>query len=309
MRSFSWLRGSEAMRVFLAVLMAVPALALAQPKGVETVPVTSTAVAGNVHMLVGAGGNIGVSVGPDGLLIVDDQFAPLAKKIHATLDTLSKKPIVYVLNTHWHGDHTGGNATFGREGKIVAHREVRTRLAMGQKTGSGDIPAAPKEALPVITYDSGMSIYFNGEEIRLTHLPSGHTDGDTLVYFVGSNVLHTGDQFVDGFPFIDVSSGGSLEGYLRNVEKVLQTLPAGAKIIPGHGKVAERADLERFVAMLRETTGLVRTQLAAGKTLEQVKAAGLPEQYKRWGEGFIKTDRWLETVYRGLQPGTAKDAK
>ncbi|WP_233577504.1 MBL fold metallo-hydrolase [Citreicoccus inhibens] len=297
----------------------VPALALAADPEVDPdkVPVRSTPVAGNIHFIEGAGGNIAASAGPDGLLIVDDQFAPMAKKIHATLDKLSKKPIVYVLNTHWHGDHTGGNAIFGREGRIVAQREVRVRLASVQKSPKGETPAAPKEALPVITYDTGMSLYFNGEEVRLTHLPAGHTDGDTLVYFVGSNVLHMGDQFFAGtFPFIDVGTGGSVEGYVRNAEQVLKTLPAGAKIIPGHGKLCERADLERFVTMLRETTSLVRTQLAAGKTLEQVKAAGLPPQFKSWGEGYVSQDVWLETLYHGLQakpeaarPEVAKDAK
>ncbi|MCE9670935.1 MBL fold metallo-hydrolase [Myxococcus stipitatus] len=296
------------MRSLLAVLVTVPALALAQPAGVEKVPVTSTPVAGNVHLLVGAGGNIAVSVGPDGLLIVDDQFEPLAPKIHKALDKLSQAKIAYVLNTHWHGDHTGGNAVFGREGRIVAQREVRTRLAAGQDQGSrGVIAPAKKEALPVITYDTGMSLYFNGEEVRLTHLPAGHTDGDTLVYFTGSNVMHTGDQFVlDSFPFVDVASGGSLEGYVRNVEQVLQTLPPNVKIIPGHGALTDRAGMERFVAMLRETVSLVRAKRDAGKTLEQVKAEGLPEKYKVYGEGFIKQDFWLETVYRGLEKGAAK---
>ncbi|NTX11245.1 MBL fold metallo-hydrolase [Myxococcus sp. CA056] len=296
------------MRSLLAVLVAIPSLALAQLKDVEKVSVTSSPVAGNVHMLVGAGGNIGVSVGPDGLLIVDDQFEPLAPKIHKALDKLSKAKIAYVLNTHWHGDHTGGNAVFGREGRIVAHREVRTRLVVGQDRGDrGVVPPAKKEALPVITYDTGMSLYFNGEEIRLTHLPAGHTDGDTLVYFTGSNVMHTGDQFfVDAFPFIDVNSGGSVEGYVRNVEKLLQTLPADVKIIPGHGPLTDRAGLERFVGALRESVALVRTRREAGKTLEQVKAEGVPEHLKSFGEGYIKTDVWLETVYRGLEKGAAK---
>lgn len=297
------------MKALLAALVVLPSVALAQPAGVEKAPVKSIPVAGNVHMVVGAGGNIGVSVGPDGLLMVDDQFAPLAPKIHAALDKLSKKKIAFVLNTHWHGDHTGGNATFGKEGHIVAQSQVRTRLASEQKRGGQSIPAAPKEALPVITYDDGMSLWFNGEEIKLTHLPAGHTDGDTMVHFVGSNVIHMGDQFVvDTFPFVDVESGGSLEGYVRNVERVLQTLPPGVKLIPGHGTLAGREDLERFVTMLRDTVALVRGKRDAGKTLEQVKAEGVPEQYKSWGTGFIKTDKWLETIYRGLEQGAGKAA-
>jgi glyoxylase-like metal-dependent hydrolase (beta-lactamase superfamily II) len=295
------------MKALLAALVALPTLAFAQQQDFSKVQVTSTKVAGNVHMLTGAGGNIGVSVGPDGLLIVDDQFAPLAPKIHAALDKLSKRQVEFVLNTHWHFDHTGGNAAFAREGHIVAHREVRTRMSTAQKVFGNVIPPSPKEALPDLTYDQGMSLWFNGEEIKLTHLPAGHTDGDTLVHFTGSNVLHTGDQFVvDAFPFVDLASGGSLDGYVRNVERLLQTLPPDVKIIPGHGPLAAREDLERFATMLRDTVALVRTKREAGKTLEQVKAEGVPEQYKSWGAGFIKTDFWLETVYKGLEQGAGK---
>ncbi|MBZ4417995.1 MBL fold metallo-hydrolase [Myxococcus sp. RHSTA-1-4] len=295
------------MRSLLAVLVAVPSVALAQLPDPAKAQVTSSPVAGNVHMLMGAGGNIGVSVGPDGLLIVDDQFEVLAPKINKALDKLSKAKISYVLNTHWHFDHTGGNGVFGREGRIVAHREVRTRLLVGADMGAfGVIPPAKKEALPVITYDTGMSLYFNGEEIRLTHLPAGHTDGDTLVHFTGSNVVHMGDHFfVDSFPFIDLKSGGSVEGYLRNIEQVLKTLPAGAKIIPGHGPLAGREELERFVATIRESVTLVRAKREAGKTLAQVKAEGMPEKFKPWGAGFINQDMWLETVFTSLEQSAA----
>jgi glyoxylase-like metal-dependent hydrolase (beta-lactamase superfamily II) len=298
------------MRSLLAVLLAIPSVALAQIPDIDfaKATVTSAPIAGNVHMLTGVGGNIGVSVGPDGLLIVDDQFEALAPKINKALDKLSKAKIVYVLNTHWHFDHAGGNAVLGREGHIVAHREVRTRLVTGGDMDIfGVMPAAKKEALPVITYDSSMSIYFNGEEIRLTHLPSGHTDGDTLVHFVGSNVLHMGDHFfVGSFPFVDMKSGGTVEGYLRNIEKVLHTLPQGAKIIPGHGPVAGREELERFVATIRESVALVRAKREAGKTLAQVQAEGLPEKFKPWGAGFITQDIWLKTVFTSLEQGAKK---
>lgn len=291
------------MKSLLAVLVAVPSVALAQLPDPAKANVTSEPVAGNVHMLTGVGGNIGVSVGPDGLLIVDDQFEVIAPKIHKALGKLSKAKVSYILNTHYHFDHTGGNAVFGREGKIIAQREVRTRLIAGADMGPmGKIPPAKKEALPFITYDTGMSLYFNGEEIRLTHLPAGHTDGDSTVYFVGSNVLHMGDHFfVDTFPFIDLQGGGSVEGYLANIEKVLATLPQGVKIIPGHGPLAGRAELERFVATIRETVQIVRTKREAGKTLAQVKAEGLPEKFKSWGAGFINTDTWLETVFTSLE--------
>lgn len=304
-------------KLFLSALLLLPGAALAQfdPASLAKVQVKSSAVAGNVHMLEGAGGNIGVSAGPDGILIVDDQFEPLVPKIREALGKLTKgknKKPEYVLNTHWHFDHTGGNALFGREGTIVAHKHVRTRLINGLESAAlgMKIPPAPKEALPVITYDQGLSIFFNGEEIQVTHLPAGHTDGDSIVYFTGSNVLHMGDLFTgEKYPFIDLESGGSLEGYLRNVEQVLRTLPAGVKIIPGHGALAGREGLENVAAMLRDTVDLVKGKIAAGKTLEQVKAEGMPEKYKSWGDGFIKPDQWLTIAYQSLsgqKPGAAK---
>ncbi len=294
------------MKALLAALTLVPALALAQMPDFSKVQVTSTPVAGNVHMLVGAGGNVAVSVGPDGVLVVDDQFAPLASKLNAAIDKLSKQKIQYVLNTHWHFDHVGSNPVLGKEALIVAHDKVRMRLASEQKVFGQPVAALPKEGLPVITYDNQMSLFFNGEEIRLTHLPAGHTDGDTAVYFTQSNVLHTGDQFiVDMFPFFDMENGGTVDGYMRNLESLLQTLPAGVKIIPGHGPLAKKEDMERMVAMLKETTALVRSQRDAGKTLEQVQAQGVPEKYKSWGGSFIKEPRYLEFLYKGL-PGSAK---
>ncbi|WNG51161.1 MBL fold metallo-hydrolase [Archangium minus] len=304
-------------KLFLSALLLLPGAALAQfdPASLAKVQVKSSAVAGNVHMLEGAGGNIGVSSGPDGILIVDDQFEPLVPKIREALGKLTKgknKKPEYVLNTHWHFDHTGSNAVFGREGTIVAHKHVRTRLLNGLESAAlgMKIPPAPKEALPVITYDQGLSIFFNGEEIQVTHLPAGHTDGDSIVYFTGSNVLHMGDLFTgEKYPFIDLESGGSLEGYLRNVEQVLQTLPAGVKIIPGHGAISGREGLENVAGMLRDTVALVKGKLAAGKTLEQVKAEGMPEKYKSWGDGFIKPDQWLTIAYQSLsgqKPGATK---
>jgi glyoxylase-like metal-dependent hydrolase (beta-lactamase superfamily II) len=297
------------MKKLLLSALLLPGMALAQMGDLSKVQVKSTPVAGNVHMLEGAGGNIGASVGPDGVLIVDDQFAPLVPKIREALGKLAKGKVKakgpvspeYVLNTHWHFDHTGGNAAFGREGRIVAHSHVRTRLMNGQTLMGMKIDPAPKEALPVITYDQGISLFFNGEEIQVTHLPAGHTDGDSMVYFTGSNVLHLGDHFTgDKYPFIDLESGGSLEGYLRNVERVLQTLPAGVKIIPGHGALSGREELERFATMLRDTVELVKGKIAAGKTLEQVTTEGMPEKYKSWGDAFIKPEQWLTMAYQSL---------
>src|SRR5262249_53014294 len=194
------------------------ALAVAQ-QDFDKVEIKATEVAGTVYMLEGAGGNIGVSAGDDGLLIVDDQFAPLAPKIEAALKGIADKPLKFVLNTHWHGDHTGGNAAFGMKAPIIAQTNVRKRLLEGN--AQRQIPPAPKEALPVVTFDEDVTIHFNGEDIHVVHYPHGHTDGDAIIYFPSSNVLHMGDDFFNGrFPFIDVSSGGSVKGLIANIEKV-----------------------------------------------------------------------------------------
>jgi len=261
------------------------------------VEIKATKVSGNVYMLQGSGGNIGVSVGADGILIVDDQFAPLADKIKAALKTLGEGKLKFILNTHYHGDHTGGNAVFGPEAPIIAQTNVRKRL---QTPPQGQQPA-PKEALPVITFDQSVSVHFNDEEIRVLHFPHGHTDGDAIIFFTSSNVVHMGDDFFNGmFPFVDIDSGGDVAGYVKNVGDVLAKLPAGARIIPGHGPLATADDLKKFHDMLVATTGIVQQKIKAGKTLDQIKAEGLPTEWQPWGTGFIKTDRWIETIYRSF---------
>ncbi len=273
-------------------------------RDLSQVEIKTIKVAGNVHMLEGAGGNIGVTAGPDGILIVDDQFAPLAEKIRAALKQLNPGALKFVLNTHWHGDHTGSNAALGKEATLVAHTNVRKRLAAGSQTPGRIVPPAPREALPVITYDNAVSFHFNGEEIRVIHYPAGHTDGDSVIFFTTSNVIHMGDDFFAGrFPFVDLDSGGSVEGLIRNIGDVIQKAPAGVKLIPGHGPVSTIDDMKAYHAMLRETSELIRERIRQGKTLEQAKAEGLPEKWKEWGTGFINTDRWIETLYRSFKQG------
>jgi glyoxylase-like metal-dependent hydrolase (beta-lactamase superfamily II) len=269
------------------------------------VEIKVTKVAGNVYMLEGAGGNIGVSVGPDGILIVDDQFAPLGDKIKAALKTLGEGKLKFVLNTHYHGDHTGGNVVFGPEAPIIAQTNVRKRLTEEQKSKffNRTTPPSPKEALPVITFDQSVSVFFNGEEIKVIHFPHGHTDGDSVIFFTGSNVVHMGDDFFNGrFPVVDLEAGGDVEGLINNVGGIVERLSKvpGVKVIPGHGPLSDVAGLKSFHRMLVETTDIVRKRIAAGKTLEQIKAEGLPEEWKPWGTGFIKTDVWLTLVYNSL---------
>jgi cyclase len=284
----------------LSIIVCVPAF-LAGAQDLSKVEITSSRVAGSVHMLQGAGGNIGVSVGADGILIVDDQFAPLADKIRAALKKLGEGKLRYVLNTHWHGDHTGSNAQFGVEASIIAHDNVRKRLSGEMKPASGTATPAPKEALPVITFDQSLSVHFNGEEIRAIHYPRGHTDGDSIIFFTGSNVVHMGDDFFNGmFPYIDLGSGGDVEGYERNVAAAITRIPPGAKIIPGHGPLATIDDLKTFHAMLVETIGIIRQRMKAGKTLEQIQTEGLPDKWKSWGSGFINTRTWINIVHQSL---------
>ena len=258
------------------------------------VEIKTTHVAGNVYMLQGDGGNIGVSAGPDGLLIVDDEFAPLADKIEAALKQINPGKLKFVLNTHFHGDHTGANAHFGRQAPIIAHANVRRRLAR--------TPLA-REALPVVTFDESLSVHFNGEEIKVIHVPSGHTDSDSLIIFTRSNVVHMGDQFFCGrFPNIDLGGGGDVRGYIRNVEQAIEKIPPAARIIPGHGPLGTIEDLTTFREMLADTSSFVEKEIASGKTMDQVKAEGLPEKWKSWDQPPIRADRWIDILYRGLTP-------
>jgi glyoxylase-like metal-dependent hydrolase (beta-lactamase superfamily II) len=276
----------------------------AQQRDFSQVQIKATKVAGNVYMLEGSGGNIGVSVGAYGILIVDDQFAPLADKIRATLKGLNPGKLRFILNTHWHGDHTGGNVEFGPEAPIIAHDNVRKRLATEQRSEffNRTTPPSPKEALPVITFDQALSVHFNEEEIRAIHYPRGHTDGDSVIFFTSSNVVHLGDNFFAGaFPFVDLDSGGSVDGLTKNIGEIIAKIPAGAKLIPGHGPISTIEDLKAYHGMLQETTEIVRQKIAAGQTLDQIKGEGLPAKWQSWGAGFIKTDMWIETVYRSLR--------
>jgi len=271
------------------------------------IEIKSERVAGSVYMLYGvggfAGGNIGVSVGEDGVVLVDDQFAPLVPKIEAALKDITTAPVRFILNTHFHGDHTNGNAVFGSKSVIVAQDNVRKRILARDDFGGKPGTPAPKQALPIITFDSRVSIHLNGEDIRGIHFPAGHTDGDTVVHFTESNVVHMGDDFFNGmYPFIDLESGGSVKGYAAAVQTVLSELPADVKIIPGHGSLATKGDLERYLAMLNGSIAAVEKGIEEGKTVDQLKAAKILAKYDaEWGGGFLKSDAFIAELYNGLK--------
>jgi glyoxylase-like metal-dependent hydrolase (beta-lactamase superfamily II) len=291
----------------LAGLLLCTSIAAAQQQDFSKVEVKAQHVAGNVHMLTGAGGNIGLSVGPDGVLIVDDQYAPLVPRIRAAIATVTNQPVRFVLNTHWHVDHVGGNADFAKDATLVAHDNVRQRLAEGHPGIRGRVvPPAQAEALPVITFDQSLTFHFNGEPIRALHFPRGHTDGDVIVFFPKSNVVHMGDLFVTyGLPFVDVASGGSLLGTIDGVEKAMAAVPDDVKVIPGHGPVSSKADVLAFAAMLRDCVRLVEQAMQKGQSLQQMQEAGVLAKYDHLGKGSIKTASFVELIYnelRGAQP-------
>jgi cyclase len=291
--------------LLVATLASVAGIASAQQQDFSKVEIKVTKVSGNVYMLEGSGGNIAASVGEDGIVIVDDQFAPLADKIRAALKGITDKPLRFIINTHYHFDHTGGNLPL-HDATIVAHDNVRKRLATSNILGNGgslkmEQPANPQEALPVITFQHDVTLHVNGEDIRALHAPSGHTDGDSIVFFPKSNVVHFGDDFVRyGFPFIDINGGGSSKGMIAALENAMTQLPADAKVIPGHGALATIEDVRSFVTMLKETRGVVEKAVKAGKTLEQLKQDKVLAPWQKYSGQMISADLFIETLYNEL---------
>lgn len=286
------------MKNIFALLLLFSGLPLSAQDGP---PLQTQQVSEKIYMISGRGGNIGVSVGADGLLMVDDKFADLADAIRAELKTLSADKLAFLLNTHYHGDHTGGNESFGATTPIIAHDNVRTRLAMERRRGDQVTPGAPPVALPVITFDHSLSIHFNGEEINVLHAPHAHTDGDAVIFFSGSNVVHMGDTFFNArFPYVDIDSGGKVQGVIDIVKTVLDKTNKDTKIIPGHGDIATPKELRAYLSMLEETRATIAKGIKAGKTIEELQKAGLGEQWAAWGGGFISTERWIATLYRSL---------
>jgi len=279
----------------------------AQDQDFSKVQMKVSKVAGNVYMLEGDGaGNIGASVGDDGIVLIDDQYAPLADKIQAALKGITDKPVRFIINTHYHPDHTGGNAYFQKQAPIIAQDNVRKRLETGGGAGNGgsvhfEAKPAPHEALPIITFDHDVTVHLNGEDIRALFFPAGHTDGDSIIFFPHSNVVHMGDDFVTyGFPFIDVEAGGSINGMIDAVAQVISQLPPDVKVIPGHGPVSTLDDVRSYLAMLKATRDVVQQALKEGKTLDQMKQAKLLEPWKKYDGPFVSQDVFLETLYNSL---------
>lgn len=288
------------------LLAAAIALATALPAAAQgdlsDVTIEAIPVAGAVHMLSsGPFGNIGVSAGADGILIVDDKVAPLEAKIRAALAGIAPGAPAFVLNTHWHHDHAHGNPAFGLDGTIVAHHNTRARLVSPQENRGRTYPALAEEGWPVVTFGDSLSIWFNDEEIRAVHLPGGHTDGDLAVWFTGSNAIHMGDLFFTGrLPFVDLESGGNALALERAIARVLEFLPADAAVIPGHGELATVDDLREYHQMLVETIAHVREGIDAGRSLEELQAAGLPEPWSGWAWSFIDAPTWIAIVHGSL---------
>lgn len=269
-------------------LVATSTTAAAQ--GMENVQIKTEKVNGNIYVLFGAGGNIGVSVGDDGVYIVDDQFAPLTDKIKTAIAALSDKPIRFAINTHFHGDHTGGNENLGADGTvIVAHDNVRVRMSEGSFVQAFNMrtPAQVGPALPVVTFNDQAGLHLNGEQARMHHVSNAHTDGDSIVHFEGSNVVHMGDTFFMGsFPFIDVPNGGSIDGVIAAAGKVLSFVNDETRIIPGHGPVTDKKGLSTYRDMLVDVRAKIAAMKADGKTLDEVRAANPLVDYLEANAGF-----------------------
>ncbi|MEP7345885.1 MAG: MBL fold metallo-hydrolase [Gemmatimonadaceae bacterium] len=275
---------------------------LAAQGNLDTVQVRTMPLARNVYMLTGSGGNIGLAVGDDAVFVVDDQFAPLTPKILTAIAAITSKPVRFVVNTHWHFDHTGGNENMGKAGAIlIAHENVRKRMSTDQfieALNRREPPSAPG-ALPVITFTDGVTFHINGDSLLVTHVPPAHTDGDAVVFFVKANVVHTGDTFLSAaLPFVDLSSGGSINGVIASAERVYAMTDDRTKIIPGHGPLADRARVKAFRDMLVVLRDRMKSEIAAGKTVDQVLSANITADYlKDWPGGH---ERFVRLLYQEL---------
>jgi len=290
-------------RTILIILSAVFCIAPTLPAQQGEPKVTMAPVAGPVFMIQGGGGNIGVIADPAGVFMIDSMDERSAEQVRSAIRAVPGGDKIRILiDTHWHNDHTDGNKAFGSGSIIVAHENVRSLLAAPQSLMGQQTPPLPAAALPTITYSDMLTVWAGDAQIRLVHYPHAHTNGDTVVFIDKFKVVHMGDMFFNGmFPFLDVPNGGNIENWVKQLDAILSGLPADEKIIPGHGPLAGVAELKAFRQMLFGSAEIVRTQMKEGKTLEQIKAAGLPDRFAPWTKGFLTTPQWLELVYRSLE--------
>ena len=287
----------------LGLVLSLPAIAQQDwdAATIETVQVTD-----GIAMLVGPGGNVGVSTGADGVFLIDDEYGQVNTKVLGAIQKLSSDPIRFVINTHWHDDHTGGNKDLASTGSvIVAHEGVRRRMAAGQviEAFGMNVPPAPPEALPVITFTDAVTFHRNGDDIHVFHVAPAHTDGDSVIRFEKANVIHTGDLYFNGFyPFIDTSSGGSIEGMIAGVDRILEIADDSTKIIPGHGPLSNPQELKAYRTMLETVRDRVAKLKAEGKSADEVVAAKPTADLDEvWGKGFLPPDIFVKLVYDGMK--------
>jgi glyoxylase-like metal-dependent hydrolase (beta-lactamase superfamily II) len=291
------------------VLVASAAFCAVFPAGAQQdfgkVEIQTEKVADGIYMMTGAGGNLGLAVGPDAVFLIDDQYAPLTPKIQSAVAAVTAKPVQFILNTHWHGDHTGGNeALAGAGALIMAHDNVRKRMSTEQFLAFFKlrVEPSPKAALPLVTFGSDVTFHINGDEVIALHCPAAHTDGDAIVHFRRGDVIHMGDIFFNGmYPFIDSASGGTADGVIAAVDRALALATDRTRIIPGHGPLASKADLRAYRDMLVTVLGRIRTQMAAGRTIKEIIDSKPTQEFEdRWGKGFIKADTWVSMLIAGL---------
>jgi len=304
--SFSKYLSCTGRRLLLCLILTAFSVAAMAQEDFSEVTIKTTEVTSGIYMLEGAGGNIGLSVGTDGVFMIDDQFAPLTEKISQAIAGLTDQPLRFLINTHWHFDHTGGNENLGQGGAIiVAHDNVRERMLNGQTMEAFNIvvPPAPPVALPVVTFDQGVTFHWNDDTLEVIHVAPAHTDGDAVIYFKKANVVHTGDLYWNGlYPFIDAGSGGTTSGMISGVAEIISRIDSDTKVIPGHGPLSNKAEIQAFHDMLQTLYSRIKALRDEGKTMEEIVAAKPTAEYDaQWGNGFLAPDPWVQIVYSTLE--------